>query len=314
MSAPLVIFGATGFVGRNLALHLRGTRDRIIAVSRSGAPVEGATDAFSSGDMSSIPPLPADAIVINVAAYRYDAARASLLHSDIVTANVAITNQIYEFCLARSIKEVRAASSVAVYPAASALLDDTVAVDLNSPPNPSEVFYAWSKRWGEIVADLYRDKYGISTYSFRLSNPYGPYDSIDEKQAHVLPAFVMRALRNEGNFEIRGNANVERDFTYVADVCDVFERSLSRRGEHKAMNLCRGKTTTLRNLAETIKRVIRKDLKIVTADASTDGVLARRSTNATVMQVFGKTNFFDLEAGLAPTISWYADEFEKRRH
>jgi len=314
MSAPVVIFGATGFVGRNLTAYLKGTRERIVAVSHSGVAVDGATECVAIRDIESIAPLQKGTIAINVAAYRYDASRAASLHSDILVANTAIVNRFYEFCLAFGITEVRAASSVAVYPANRDLLDDLIPVDLNTPPNPSETFYAWSKRWGEIVADLYREKYGISTLSFRLSNPYGPHDSLDEKQAHVLPAFVIRALRTQGDFEIRGNPDVERDFIYVGDVCDVFARSLTAEGQHGAMNLCRGETTTLREMAETIFRLTGQRRQIVSMQASAQGVAVRRSTNATVIKRFGKSDFCDLAAGLAPTISWYAGELGLKRH
>jgi len=314
MSAPVVIFGATGFIGRNLTAYLKGTRERIVAVSRNGGPVDGATECVAIRDIDSISPLPKGTIAINVAAYRYDASRAASLHSDILVTNTAIVNRFYEFCLALSIREVRAASSVAVYPANRDVLDDLIPVDLNSPPNPSETFYAWSKRWGEVVADLYREKYGISTLSFRLSNPYGPHDSLDEKQAHVLPAFVIRALRTRGDFEIRGSPDVERDFIYVGDVCDVFARSLSAEGQHGAMNLCSGKTTTLREVAETIFRVTGQRRQIVSAHASAQGVAVRRSTNATVIEQFGKSDFCDLADGLTPTISWYAGAIGLQQH
>ncbi|PIU08218.1 NAD-dependent epimerase/dehydratase family protein, partial [Methylobacterium sp. CG09_land_8_20_14_0_10_71_15] len=75
-SAPLpeavVVVGATGFVGRNLVAHLAGRVPRLIAVSPSGQAVPGATEAARFDALEALS-VPADAIVVNVAAQRYDA-------------------------------------------------------------------------------------------------------------------------------------------------------------------------------------------------------------------------------------------------
>jgi nucleoside-diphosphate-sugar epimerase len=207
---------------------------------------------------------------------------------------------------------VRAASSVAVYPAGLAVMDDATSVDLNAAPNPNEAFYGWSKRWGEILAALHRDRYGISTVSFRLSNPFGPYDSTDLAHAHVLPAFVIRALTPADSFVIKGSPEVRRDFIYVADVCEVFEASLGWRETTTAMNLCTGHTNTLHELAETILRITGDKRPIVAADNAVQGVAARVSTNATVIRATGKIHFATLAEGLAPTIEWYADALGRK--
>lgn len=312
MTEAVVVFGATGFVGRNLVARLAGKVSRIVAVSRSGAVVPGAQECVAMDRLDDISRLPADAVVFNLSAQRYDAGRFDMAQSDILTANVEIANAVYRFCIQRGLSEVRAASSVAVYPAGLAVLDDHHPIDLDAPPNGNEAFYAWSKRWGEILAGLHRDRFGISTISFRLSNPYGPHDSTDPAHAHVLPAFVMRALEPGESFVIKGSPAVQRDFVYIEDVCDVFEASLSWRGDTAAMNLCTGRTNTLLELAQTIL-AIRGDKRPVVADeADVRGVAARVSTNETVIEATGKTSFASLSEGLAPTIAWYADALANR--
>lgn len=305
MVEAVVVFGASGFIGRNLVADLAGKVDRLVAVSGHGAIVSGATENVDMTGLAGISALPAETVVINLAAQRYEAARFDMAQSDILAANTGIANAVYRFCLERGVREVRAASSVAVYPAGLAVMDDTAAVDLNASPNPNEAFYGWSKRWGEVSAGLYRDRYGISTVSFRLSNPYGPFDSTDVAAAHVLPAFVMRALTPGDSFVIKGSPEVRRDFIYVGDVCDVFATSLQWREKTTAMNLCAGRTHTLYELAETILRLTGDKRPIVAEDSRVQGVAARVSTNETVSRATGKTSFASLAEGLAPTIAWY---------
>jgi nucleoside-diphosphate-sugar epimerase len=309
----VVVVGATGFVGRNLVAHLAGRVFRLIAVSPSGSPVPGATEAARFDALEALS-VPADTIVVNVAAQRYDADRFETAQSDLLTGNAEITNRLYRFCLTKGIREVRAASSVAVYPAACDPLDDAQPVDLNAPPNPNEAFYAWSKRWGEVAAALHAERYGIHTLSFRLSNPYGPHDSTDPRKAHVLPAFVMRALAPGERFAIKGNPLVERDFIFVGDVVDVFARSLEMRAVSDTLNLCRGETTTLLDLARTILDVAGEDRPVHAPDRATQGVLARRSTNRRLRERFGISDFTGLADGLKPTIAWYREAYRDGAH
>jgi nucleoside-diphosphate-sugar epimerase len=184
-------------------------------------------------------------------------------------------------------------------------------VDLNRLPNPNETFYGWSKRWAELLGQLYAEKYGIATLSFRISNVYGPHDSTDIGNAHVLPAFVMRALQPAPDFEIKGNPDVERDFIYVSDVCEIFESSFARRGETGALNLCTGQTTSLRDLALTILRLTGEVRPLVTSAAAVQGVAARRSPNRRLRETFGKNTFVSLEDGLRQTLEWYRHELTR---
>jgi nucleoside-diphosphate-sugar epimerase len=313
MGECIIVFGGSGFVGRNLIARLAPRGVRLISVSRTGAPVPGATESYAMDHLCDIADLSGDAIVVNVAAHRYDAARFDLAQSEILLANAALTETVYGFCLDRGIKEVRAASSVAVYPAGLDILDDAVPVDLNRLPNPNETFYGWSKRWSELLARLYADKYGIATLSFRISNAYGPLDSTDIGNAHVLPAFVMRALQPAPNFEIKGNPDVERDFIYISDICEIFEASFDLRGLTDALNLCTGQTTRLRDLATTLLKLTGDNRPLVTSAAAVQGVAARRSTNQRLRETFGKTAFVGLEEGLRQTLDWYRHELAPSR-
>lgn len=304
----VIVFGATGFVGRNLVAGAAAAGHDVVAVSRSGQAVDGAGLSVSIDRLEDIPALPEDTVVCHVAAQRYDADRFEMAQSDILTANVELGNRVYAFCALRGVKEVRMASSVAVYQAGLPIMDDRDAVDLNSPPHRNEAFYAWSKRWAEILADLFAERYGVSTVSFRLSNPYGPLDSIDPKAAHVLPAFVLRALGPGETFGMKGDPLVERDFIWVGDVVDVFLKSLAWRGRSDAFNLCTGETVTLLHLAETILKLAGSDKRVeLEANFAPAAVKARRSSADRLKETFGIAAFTSLEDGLKPTIAWYKD-------
>ncbi len=172
--------------------------------------------------------------------------------------------------------------------------------------------YAWSKRIGELTAHLFARRCGIHTVSFRLTNPYGPYDSLDEKKAHVVPAFVIRALANSGPFTLRGNPEASRDFIHVGDVCEMFCRSLAWRGRGAVYNLGSGENTAIGELARTILSLVGSDREIVAQGISISGIAHRRVRNDRLRADFAIPRFTPLRDGLIPTIEWYRDACRTR--
>ena len=304
MPDTIVIAGATGFIGRNLVRLLKDEA-RIVPVSLAGAGVEG-LPGHRFEDMRDLK-TGADTVVINVAAYRYDAANFAASQTEILLRNVEIAGKVYEFCARNGITEVRAASSIAVYPADDANFDDAAPLDLNRDPHPGELMYGWSKRIGEIYGRLFAAKSGINTIAFRLTNPYGPFDSTEENKAHVVPAFVIRALTSTGDFAVRGNPEATRDFIYVGDVCEIFRRSLAWHGRNEAYNLGSGENVSVRTLAETILQLAGTPRPIISQGAATSAVAHRRCRNDRLKADFGFDRFTPLAEGLKPTIAWYRD-------
>lgn len=301
----VIIVGATGFIGRNLVRALKHDIANLIPVSVSGAAVEGlpghrfnALNDLKAGQ---------DTVVINVAAYRYDAANFATAQTDLLVRNAEIAGKVYEFCAKNGIKEVRAASSIAVYPADDVNFDDAAPLDLNRDPHPGELMYGWSKRIGEIYGRLFAEKNGISTVAFRLTNPYGPFDSMEENKAHVVPAFVIRALNSTGPFTVRGNPEASRDFIYVDDVCEVFRRSLTWRGRSGVYNLGSGTNTSVRQLAAAVLDLTGTQREIVAQGAATSAVVHRFCRNDRLKADFAMEKFFSLAEGLKSTIAWYRD-------
>lgn len=308
LPSVVVLIGASGFVGRNLVDALAGKLDRLIGVTAATPEVAGCDETVTLGILDTLDDLPEDTAVIHVGAYRYDPERFALAQADILTHNADLNARVYRFCAERGIKEVRLASSVAVYPAGLAVMDDAVPVDLDAPPYAGEAFYAWSKRWAEVLAGLYRERFGVNTVTFRLSNPYGPYDSVNPNKAHVAPAFVMKALDANPVFPIRGNPQVERDFVYVGDVAELFVRTLGWRERNAVYNIATGETTTLKTLAETVMGVAGVDKPIEAGAPGAFGPDVRRSAADRVKRDFAFT-FTGLAAGMAPTIEWYRNAF-----
>lgn len=311
MSTPpkaVVLFGAGGFIGRNLMDALAAKVESVFAVTKSGRAAPGATKSVAIADLASLPALPADTVAINVAAYRYVAKTFKADQETILSENVALAQAFFSFCVLRGIKEARLASSMAVYPASWPVADDEAALDFNAWPHDGEAAYAWSKRWSEILAELYRRQFAINTTIFRLTNPYGPYDATDLDAVHVAPAFAIKALLPGPTFEVLGNPDAERDFVFAGDIANVFLESLGVRERNEAYNIAAGQTTTIRDLAAAAiaGAGVRKEIVAKGATGGA-GVNVRRATGAKLRRDFSLPAFTPLEQGMKRTIDWYRD-------
>jgi nucleoside-diphosphate-sugar epimerase len=273
--------------------------------------VPGCTSTIAADALDELAALPTQTVIVHVAAFRYFASQFAAQQADIVGANLALTDLVYRFALQRGITELRVASSSAVYPAAWPMLDDDMPLDLNLWPHEGEAAYAWSKRWGEIAAEIWRRRAGISTISFRLTNPYGPFDLLDESDAHVATAFVIRALGAGEDFEIRGDPSAERDFVFAGDVAASFVESLSLRGISDAVNCAAGQTTRIDALAVAAMRAAGRERKLRTnppPPGANPGVKLRRATAARLRKLLPSLPAFrSLEDGMRETMAWYRD-------
>jgi nucleoside-diphosphate-sugar epimerase len=311
MSLPeaVIVFGASGFVGRNIVDALVGRVGTIIGVNASGRAVPGCSSTVAAAALDGLPSLPERTAIIHVAAFRYFASRFGKQQAEIMRANLGMTDQVYDFALSRGITEVRVASSAAVYPASWPVLDDALPFDLNGWPHDGEAAYAWSKRWGEIAAELWHRRAGVNTISFRLTNPYGPYDTLDEAEAHVATAFAIRAAGDGAEFEVRGNPDAERDFLYAGDAALAFVESLKLTGTQAALNLAYGETRKVSELALAAMAASgrMRPVKLVSPPpAGNPGVLVRRSTAQRMRALLpALPPFQSLEAGMEKTLAWY---------
>ena len=86
------------------------------------------------------------------------------------------------------------------------------------PPRPASP-YAASKAAAESYMELYWQLHGLSTFTLRLANVYGPRQAGGE--AGVIAIFCAAAAAR-APVTIYGDGGQTRDFVYVADVVDAF--------------------------------------------------------------------------------------------
>jgi UDP-glucose 4-epimerase len=130
-------------------------------------------------------------------------------------------------------------------------------VDEDEPLTLPGHLYTATKLAGEMYCSSYTSLYGLETTIARFGIPYGPR----ARPATVLATFVSRALAGE-TITIAGDGLQSRRFVYVEDLAAGVVAALAPNAGGRIYNLVGNESTTVREIAETVTRVVR-DVPIV---------------------------------------------------
>ncbi len=215
-------------------------------------------------------------------------------------ANAVGTYNIFRACRGlKSLKKVVLASSAAVYGEPAELpIRETTALRPISP-------YGFSKLSSEHVMSCHHSVYGVPGVAARIFNAYGP-----RMARFVILDFLRKLGHNPDVLSVLGSGQQVREFTYVRDAVSAFLH-LARYGESgQAYNVSGGAPMSILDLAGRIiaARGLSGTCKIETTGASWIGDAQRWTTDTTRLQELGFTAEWDIDRGLAETISWFDGE------
>lgn len=120
--------------------------------------------------------------------------------------------------------------------------------------------YAISKYTSEMYCDVYSKLYNLPAVALRLFNVYGMKQNAKSEYSAVIPKFI-EALNNHNSPTIYGDGEQTRDFVYVKDVVAAMELALNSEAVG-TYNIASGKSYSVNELAEMIKKLLKKDLNI----------------------------------------------------
>jgi len=96
-------------------------------------------------------------------------------------------------------------------------------VDEKHPTVPRDI-NGVNKLAGESYRSLYGSVHGVKTVSLRLSNVFGPRQSLQKMGLGFLPVFLMRAMKGLA-IEVFGDGQQQRDCLYVTDVVEALGKA-----------------------------------------------------------------------------------------
>jgi UDP-glucose 4-epimerase len=261
--ACFLVTGGAGFMGSHLvdALldqgHVLRVLDDLSSGSRENLPRQA---EFIYGDVT-------DPGVVEQAFDGIDgcfhlAAIASVVSSNcdwLRTHRVNLTGTINIFDQARRLRGCR--EIPVVYASTAAVYGDcgTAPVGEQCPAAPLSAYGA-DKRACELHARIAGAVHGVPTVGLRFFNLYGQRQNPKSPYSGVIAIFADKLAHGEP-VEIFGDGQQVRDFTYIGDAVSALCRAMPVAStDAPVFNVCTGKGTTVRALAETIAALYRTEL------------------------------------------------------
>lgn len=179
---------------------------------------------------------------------------------------------------------------------------------LTGPLEPTNEWYAVAKIAGIRTCQAYRLQHGRRYISVMPCNLYGPNDNFDLETSHVLPALMRKfhEAKRSGAREVVvwGTGTPLREFLHVDDLARGVVHCLDRYDEHDHINCGAGFDVTIRELAETVARVVGFEGDLVFDTDKPDGT-PRKIMDSSRIRALGWKPEITFEEGIASTYRWY---------
>ena len=322
----IVITGAGGFIGGNLALYFKNKGfTRIRAVDKKPLyewylqvpdvenisldvsnednchrVCEGAVEVYNlAADMGGMG---------FIERFRVECLRSILINTHMVEAAYKAGARRYFY-----------SSSACVY---NATLQQDPKVralkESDAYPAMAERGYGWEKLVSEMFCEEYWAERGMKTFIARFHNVYGPFGTWDggrEKAPAAICRKVVEAIdKKDLRIKIWGDGHQTRSFQYIDDCvkgidmithCDDLIA--------KPINLGSSELVSINELVSKVEKIAGVKLKREYDLSAPRGVAGRNSDNTFIRKVLDWEPDTSLDKGLAVTYKWIKEQYNNRK-
>jgi GDP-L-fucose synthase len=226
--------------------------------------------------------------------------------------NLQIQNNLIDGAYKAGIEKFIFLGSSCIYPkfAQQPLKEEYLLTDSLEPTNEC---YAIAKITGVKACQSIRKQFNKEYVSLMPTNLYGYFDNFDLKSSHVLPAMLRKfhEAKVNGNsaVELWGSGTPMREFLFVDDLAEAVVYALEHNLPEYLYNIGTGKDVTIKELAETIQRIIGHHGQIIWDKSKPDGT-PRKLMDVSKMAAIGWQHSTDLEDGIQKTYQWFLNNID----
>ena len=240
-------------------------------------------------------------------------------HPADVCSSFAVDHHVFEACSDTNVKKVVFSSSACVYPTD---LQKDVGSDYRLKEADSDVSsldsylsadieYGWAKLMSEVQMNAFKKQFGLKGCPVRFVTAYGPR----ENKTHAIIALIYKAVEKMEPYEIWGNGQQERDFTYVEDIVDGTVLCAEKISDMTPINLGTGVRYKMIDVAQMIFKILEWTPEKISFDTSKPtGAISRALDNSLAKELLGWEPKFSLQEGLKKTIEWYGKNHKLQGH
>jgi len=330
---PVLVTGAAGFIGFHLAKRLLGEGRAVIGLDNLNAYYDvelkkarlarlqahnrfnfAHLDLTQGSELQALVEKTRPPVLVNLAAQA--GVRYSLTNPH-AYANANLTGflNILEACRHAEVKHLVYASTSSVYGANTKMPFST-----HDPVDHPLTLYAATKRANELMAHSYSHLFGIPMTGLRFFTVYGPWGRPD------MALFLFTKAILEGRpIDLFAGGELERDFTYIADVVEGVHRVMDRApapnpdwdaarstpaesdAPFRVYNVGGGRPVKVSRFVEVLEATLGRKAEKRTLPMQPGDVVATRADTDALQRDTGFAPSTPIETGIPEFVRWYRE-------
>lgn len=234
---------------------------------------------------------------------------------DFIYENLQIQCNVIKSAHDYKVKKLLFLGSTCIYPKMAPQPIEESAL-LTGPLEETNEAYAIAKISGLEMCKFFKRQYGDNFISCMPTNLYGPNDNFELNNSHVMPALIRKFYEAKTNqketVECWGTGTPLREFLYVDDMADACVYLLENYNGEEHVNIGTGEEISIKQLAETIKKVVGYKGEIIWNTSMPDGT-PRKLTNVNKIHNLGWKHKVELENGIKIAFDWFVENYENSK-
>ncbi|WP_110954053.1 GDP-L-fucose synthase family protein [Anaerosinus massiliensis] len=227
--------------------------------------------------------------------------------AEFIYQNLMIAINIIHTSYVNGVKKLLFLGSSCIYPklAEQPIKEESLLTGALEPTNDA---YALAKITGIKMCQAYNQQYGTKYISVMPTNLYGINDNFDLETSHVFPALIRKfheaKLHHAPSVTIWGTGTPIREFLFVDDLAEACVYLMNTYDQSKIVNIGTGVGVTIKELAESIAKVVGYEGELVFDKTKPDGTPVKIN-DVSYLHSLGWKGKVDLLTGIEKTYAWY---------
>jgi nucleoside-diphosphate-sugar epimerase len=227
------------------------------------------------------------------------------LHQYACSTNLGLDAILFKSVLDAGVEKVVYASSGCIYPLyLQADIGETLYLteDMEKAPGyDPDGLYGLAKVAAELTLRAMHEEFGVKTASCRYFTVYGPRGV----ENHAVIAMIARAFLRQDPFNVWGNGEQIRNWTYVDDIVEGTIRSAENIDDGTAVNLGTMERVRVLDAVKMVCDMAGYDPEIVLQPGKPTGPMNRVADNTLAKKLLDWEPQVLFEEGLRRTYDWY---------
>jgi GDP-L-fucose synthase len=230
--------------------------------------------------------------------------------AEFIFDNLQIQNNVIHSSYLHNVKKLCFLGSSCIYPkfASQPIKEEYL---LDGKLEPTNEAYAVAKIAGIKMCQAYNKQYGTNFISVMPTNLYGPNDSFDLQNSHVLPALIRKFIEarnaHSPSVTLWGTGKAKREFLYVDDMANACVFLMKQYNDGEIINIGTGTDVSILELAQLIGSTVGYQGEIMFDTSKPDG-MPRKLLDVSKINALGWKAKIPLGEGVKKTIEWYEED------